>query len=391
MPTESSMVSNILRIIAAVIVVMALILMPAPLLPPHYLAEKIQFYLVLKWKVAYLVAAIGLQGVFFFSIGALSAFVVRRSQDAKRRILQIFAVPLVIVTVALIIRSAKMGHFPVWVNAAIPIAACTAGVWLGLGLVYRRSFLMFFFTAGMAALAFWALLQPVTPELSRATAIQIRQLIDNRNSAASGDAKFGTLLQRAFTKGSPESDQGVVLENRAAILALGVVLGDERLARFIDLDDKATIQQAVKMRKGATLRGRADWARHFSLSAALAVMENSLVSDASGLLKEQVDAQKGGTGFSFGDFAADRAGVRFAIAATYSEEDAKAMQDLLRKEFNIQFILPSIADLPENMTAEQFRERYGATGSEIYREQVNSIEQRLDSCIALSPLALSHK
>jgi hypothetical protein len=63
------------------------------------------------------------------------------------------------------------------------------------------------------------------------------------------------------------------------------------------------VRNAVLLRKGTTLRGRTDWPRHFSLSAALAVLENSLVSDAGGLIKEQVDVLAKGSGFSFTDIA----------------------------------------------------------------------------------------
>ena len=74
------------------------------------------------------------------------------------------------------------------------------------------------------------------------------------------------------------------------------------------------------------MRGREDWARHYALSAALAVLEHPLVSDAAGLMKEELDALTHGSGFSFGDLAADRAGVRFADAATHSEVDEQAME-----------------------------------------------------------------
>ena len=40
-----------------------------------------------------------------------------------------------------------------------------------------------------------------------------------------------------------------------------------------------------------------DWARHSALSAALAVLEHPLVSDAAGLMKEELDALTHGSGF----------------------------------------------------------------------------------------------
>jgi hypothetical protein len=40
------------------------------------------------------------------------------------------------------------------------------------------------------------------------------------------------------------------------------------------------VRAATSLRPGTTLRGREDWARDFLLSAALAVLENPVVSDA---------------------------------------------------------------------------------------------------------------
>jgi hypothetical protein len=129
--------STVTKVVAGAIVLLPLLFVPAPLLPPHHLAEVMQSMLGVSWKTAYLLAAVGLQAVFYCSIGILSAFVVRRATTQGRRLIQIIVVPVVIVLVALIIRSAKLGHLPVWINAAIPIAACMAGVWLGLGLFYQ--------------------------------------------------------------------------------------------------------------------------------------------------------------------------------------------------------------------------------------------------------------
>jgi hypothetical protein len=156
------------------------------------------------------------------------------------------------------------------------------------------------------------------------------------------------------------------------------------------LDSKGRlVQSAIHLRKGLTLRGREDWSRHYTLSAALTVLENSLVSDAAGLLKEELDALTRGSGFSFGDLAADRAGVRFAVAAAHSQAAAKAMQLRLQNGFVVDDFFPPAADLPENLTTEQFHNLYGRVGSPEYRRQVSEIEARLDRCAALYPAAVN--
>ena len=82
--------------------------------------------------------------------------------------------------------------------------------------------------------------------------------------------------------------------------------------------------------------------------------------------------------------AADRAGVRFAEAATHSEEAAEAMQVRLGNGYASDDFFPSISDLPENLTLEQFRRDYGGVGSQRYRETLREIETRLEACAALA-------
>jgi hypothetical protein len=233
----------------------------------------------------------------------------------------------------------------------------------------------------------WIFLGGVSAQLSRVTEARLRQLVGAGPNLPAGEARFGALLQTAFAPLSADATQGNAVEdNRAAILALGIAIGHERLARFVGLNRKdELVRAAVSLREGVTLRGREDWSRHYALSAALAVLENPLVSDAGGLLKEELDALTHGSGFSFGDLTADSAGVRFAAAATDSESAAKAMQARLKGGFVVDDFFPAAADLPENLTVDQFRALYGGVGSQNYRQEVSRIQARLDRCAALSP------
>jgi hypothetical protein len=144
------------------------------------------------------------------------------------------------------------------------------------------------------------------------------------------------------------------------------------------------VRSAAALGQGTTLHGRDDWPKHYALSAALTVLEHPLVSDAGGLMKEQLDALTRGSGFSFGDLTADRAGVRFAVAATGSESVAKAMQLRIQDGFTVDDFFPSTIDFPENLTLEEFRRDFGGVGSPRYRREVSKIERRLDGCVALS-------
>jgi hypothetical protein len=223
-------------------------------------------------------------------------------------------------------------------------------------------------------------------ELTRDTQTRLRRLVVRGPELPAGEARFGKLLQAAFAPGATRSRATPIQENRAAILALGIALGHERLARYVGLSQHdELIQKAIALRAGTTLRGREDWPRHYLVSAALTVLENPLVSDAGGVIKEQLDALTRGSGFSFGDLTADRAGVRFALAATRDEAKAKAMQDRLQRGYSVQDFFPIGADLPENLTVEQFREKFGSVGSPRYRSMLKEIEGRLDHCLALAP------
>ena len=91
----------------------------------------------------------------------------------------------------------------------------------------------------------------------------------------------------------------------------------------------AGIAEAKKLRSRITAYGRHDLPRHFWVSAGLAVISDSEASMAVGIAKEMMDSA-GGSGFSFIDLTADRAGTLFCIAATRDEDSARAMQRMIR-------------------------------------------------------------
>jgi hypothetical protein len=378
------------KVLPATVILVALAALPVPLLPPHRLAQGVQSALGVSWKAAYLVAALGLQSAFYGSLGVLATLVVDRATTVRGRILNMALVPWVVVGIALLIRSVKAGNPPVWTNAVVPVVACLVGVWLGLGLQYRK--LKETLVVGVAVIggALWGWRAGPSSALTLETQLRLQRLVAASPSPLSdGDARFGLLLRAAFAALPDETGRGGPVDhNRAAILALGIAIGHERLARLAGLErDTALVRQAVVAGTGATLRGREDWSKHFTVSAALAILAHPLISDAAGLMKEQLDALTQGSGFSFGDLAADRAGVRFAAAATHSDAAAETMQSRLRHGFAPADYFPPAADLPEDLTEEEFRRRYGRVGSPLYRQMLAAIEVRLDSCPGLSAAA----
>jgi hypothetical protein len=61
------------RAAAAAAVLLALVVAPAPLLPPHGLAEAVQRAIGVQRKAAYLLTAVGLQVGFYGSLGILAS------------------------------------------------------------------------------------------------------------------------------------------------------------------------------------------------------------------------------------------------------------------------------------------------------------------------------
>jgi hypothetical protein len=371
---------------AAAVGLLALVIVPAPLLPPLGLTETVQAILGVSWATAYLAAAIGVHLALYGALGVVAAFAVGPGKTPRRRWLQLLLVPVIVVGIVVLVRSLKLGHVPILANAAVPMAACALGVGFGLLLRQRGWRVTLGATLVLAAGVLWAYWPGGEAELSRATAVQLQRIVATAPRLPAGDERFGALLQTVFAPMPATTTRPAAVEhNRAAILALGIALGHERLARYAGLERHSElVRAAVAVRAGTTLRGREDWVRHYCLSAALAVVEHAVISDAGGLLKEELDALTHGSGFSFGDLAADRAGVRFTRAATYSEPAALAMQARLQNGYAAADFFPPAADWPERLTLEQFRRAYGGVGTQRYRHTVRAIDTRLNRCAALA-------
>lgn len=122
-----------------------------------------------------------------------------------------------------------------------------------------------------------------------------------------------------------------------------------------------------------TLRDRGDLAQHFVISAAIAVMSGEPLAHAVGLEKELADAN-GGSGFSFVDLAADRAGTRLGRLAA---EDPRRLAAAVAAGFSDAALLPSLDGLPEHMQAAEFQQRFGGVDGEGYRQLSNEIDHRV--------------
>lgn len=221
-----------------------------------------------------------------------------------------------------------------------------------------------------------------------ATREHFAHLVDILESLPGGDTRFAACVQAAFQFAAERSrDGGAVRENKAAVNALGILLGHWRVERLVGrVSSDAQWDRVAYSYRPATLRGREDWCRHFWVSAALALASSRQASNAAGLLKEELDAAHGGSGFSFSDLLADRAGTEFALAATRDEASATRMQNRLRSGFAVGDVFPEAADLPEGINDAELARHYGGVGGKGYQHMMAEIERRVASTPAMRPL-----
>jgi hypothetical protein len=200
-----------------------------------------------------------------------------------------------------------------------------------------------------------------------------------------GEARFAEALRSAFALATERSGKdGAVRENRAAILALGLVLGTARLETFTGRVSDVDLDALRQAHRGSTMRKRGDWPKHFTVSAALTVLSIDNASDAVGLLKEELDAD-GGSGFSFGDLLADRAGTTFGDFATRDEDSARTLQGRLAKGFRLDDYFPPADGLPEDIQDAELQSRYGGVGGKEWSRLAGEIERRVAALPAYRP------
>jgi len=171
--------------------------------------------------------------------------------------------------------------------------------------------------------------------------------------------------------------QDPVLENRALLSVFGMYAMEKDVREI--LGDSASIDLPQPKYLKVRLRNREDLTKHFLVSAAITVNASSGIADTIGLLKELSDSQ-GGSGFSFADLAADRAGVRFAQVATESAQSAKRLQIEMSRYPLEDEIMPKIDQLPERIMALEFKKRFKDLDSTSYQLVNNEVERRVAAC-----------
>lgn len=166
----------------------------------------------------------------------------------------------------------------------------------------------------------------------------------------------------------------IVRETRAAIIVLAFYANGKGLAEIVSVA-KTWPQPA---RRIVTLAGRDDFPKHFLISAAIAAEAGTPLADAIGVYKE-IDDSRGGSGFSFNDIGADRAGTRFGEVASQSPERARKLARAVAAGVKESDFMPDVSDLPEFMQEAEFKRRYGGVGGAGYNKTMATIEARVAS------------
>jgi len=179
------------------------------------------------------------------------------------------------------------------------------------------------------------------------------------------------LFQAALERGAGDD---IVAENRAAMIVLAFYANGTSLAKIVP----AAAQWPKPIPRTVTLAGRDDFPKHFLISAVLAAEAGTPLADAVGLQKE-IDDSRGGSGFSFNDIGADRAGTRFGEIASRSPERARKLAQAIARGVKESDFMPDVSDLPEFMPEAEFKRRYGGVDGAGYNKMMDRIEARVAS------------
>lgn len=185
------------------------------------------------------------------------------------------------------------------------------------------------------------------------------------------------LFREAGIRTANDVETSALEENQAAILALAVFLGGAEFE--IVLGNLRGAMPVSPRRHQVTLAERVDLQLHFVYSAAIKTLTNRDIGFLAGEMKELLDANPGGSGFSFADLLADKAGIRFAEAALASEASARYLQDALSQGIEEHQILPDISSLPEHIHYDAFVADFEHVDSVAYRAMLRQIESALNA------------
>lgn len=348
---------------------------PRPLSAPEVAVKAVRSVSGRSEPVARAVASVALRGVAFGLLGVLTSWAL--SGVGLRASLPLGVA--VAAALAVLAQGVNYGHFPAAEQLKVSLPTAAAGALVGLAA--RRS------GVALAALAvlvvglyLWGTSTRISDDLDAAAALTVQHVLAQEGDIRDGDDGFADAVRVAFAFAEDNSHRtDPVQANKAAVLALGIIFGDEKVAKVARRDVDPEWQEPIGvLRQRVTLRGRSDSPRHFWVSAALLVLTDETRATAVGTGKELMDSTPGGSGFSFTDLAANRAGILFALAATRTAESATATQRaVVGDDLRGDDYCPEIADLPEGLSRDRFQAEYGGLAGDRTREVLADIDRRM--------------
>ncbi|MBK5964920.1 hypothetical protein CCR95_12710 [Thiocystis minor] len=187
--------------------------------------------------------------------------------------------------------------------------------------------------------------------------------------------QLADLLAHLLAKaGAQPPSADPIAENRALILTLAAYVNGRTIREPADSATSAKPRHP----RPVLLRGRRDLSQHFMTSAALAIQGDDTLSGIMGWYKEMSDA-KGGSGFSFADMAANRAGIRLARLATADRESARRVQGIAEQGLTEEDFMPTLDGLPEGIDQRTFAANFGGTNHGDYQRLIVHIDRRIET------------
>ncbi len=153
--------------------------------------------------------------------------------------------------------------------------------------------------------------------------------------------------------------------------ALIVAFGNRRIIHYAN---SSIPHSQVPAFAPVLLSGRHDLTLHFLYSAAIKLISSAQLSQQIGTLKEIMDAAEGGSGFSFVDLAADRAGIAFASQLSLLPHVDFTLYNSGTFE---QAIMPPLNGLPEGLTEQQIQQQLGGYDGEGFKRLEQDIMARI--------------
>jgi hypothetical protein len=356
---------------------------PRPLAAPEWAVQQAQAWLSIAEPTARALVTLLFRVAGIAALGILASLALVRLPTGQAALFTLIGVPLA----AVFAKWMNFGYFPTTAQLALIVAAAVGGALAGLALRRSRAALM---ALGLfvAALFTWGTPTRLSDDLFEAARIT-GQHVSAQFSELPDDAdRFARLTELAFAYAEDNSHgTDPVFPNEAAILALGVILGDDRIAAVGRRElyagsagERETLRQQVRV------HGRSDLSQHFWVSAALTVLSDPGRAMTVGITKEMQDATPGGSGFSFVDMAANLAGIRFAVVATHNTQAARDLQLRIAKGFATADFFPAIDGLPEGLSQDRFHAEFGGLGGAPARRLFADIDQRIAALPGLQRL-----